>query len=113
MDVKPERNALPTVAAAFWRENGEVMFQFVIDPGNIVGPRLANKADSENHPEAWFAFTSGDEPEAVIETVPDAVEPEPPAEPKTVVPEKDMDGFEERIAPAPPKAKRRTAKRGG
>lgn len=69
LNLIPERNALPEKGARFWREGGEVMFRFVIDAGNIVGPRLANRTDSENHPHAWGDFVASDrEPE-----------PDPPA----------------------------------
>lgn len=52
-----ERNAHFTRGPRFYREAGAVMFEFVIDAGNMIGPRLANKPDSEKHPEAWSAFT--------------------------------------------------------
>lgn len=113
MEARSERNALPVKGASFWRESGEVIFQFVIDPGNVIGPRPAMKADSEKHPEAWAAFTKGEAFSPVIgpEVLNDRDrEPEPAGEPLTAVAEKDMDGFAERIEPlkaAPPRQKRK------
>lgn len=101
-----ERNAIPTIGAAFYREAGEVMFQFVIDTGNIVGPRPATKADSEKHPEAWHAFVTGEEAEPAVEIAPGPREPEAAAAPITHVEPKNMDGFEGRLQPAPAKQKR-------
>lgn len=98
-----ERNAMPVKGARFWREADEVMFEFVIDPGNIIGPRAAFKADSEKYPDEWAAFTRGEEPDVA----PGAFEPEPAAEPMTRVEPLAMDGFEARLEPAPePKPKR-------
>lgn len=103
MEARSERNAMPVKGARFWREDGEVVFEFVIDAGNVIGPRPASKSDSEKHPEAWLAFTRGEEAASVIgpEVLSDR-EPEPPAEPVTAVEEKDMSGFAERLEPAPP-----------
>ena len=56
-----ERNALPSVGAAFWREAGAVLFTFVIDPGNVIGPRAATQGDQEKHPGAWAAFLRSEE----------------------------------------------------
>lgn len=54
-----ERNMLPTVGPAFFVEgDGPVQFQFIIDPGNVVGPRPATRADQQKHPEAWSAFAA-------------------------------------------------------
>lgn len=103
MEARSERNAMPVKGATFWREDGEVMFQFVIDAGNIIGPCPASKSHSEMHPEAWSAFTRGEAVAPV--TGPEVLsdrEREPPAEPETVVAEKDMDGFAERLEPARP-----------
>lgn len=54
-----ERNALPSIGPRFYRDEpeGPVMFIFVIDGGNVVGPRPATKMDSVNHHLAWAEFT--------------------------------------------------------
>lgn len=52
-----ERNAHFTRGPRFFREGDQVMFEFVIDAGNVIGPRAATKGDSEKHAEAWTAFT--------------------------------------------------------
>lgn len=100
--VSPERNAMPIRGARFWREGDELKFEFVIDPGNIIGPRPALKADSEKYPEAWQAFAAGEAAEAEM---PDAREPAEPAAPETIVAPKAMDGFEARLEPAPERVK--------
>lgn len=111
--VVPERNALPVKGPRFFRQAGEVMFEFVIDAGNIVGPRPAIKTDSEKHPLAWSEFVGGEAVPDVIEIVPDAREPQPPASPLTAVAEKDLSGFVERLAPLPeePRVKRAYTRR--
>ncbi len=53
-----ERDAMPDRGAHFWVEDGEVMFRFVIDSGNVIGPRKATKADAEKHPLAWEALVA-------------------------------------------------------
>lgn len=117
MDVTPQRNAMPAKGPRFFREDGEVMFEFVIDAGNIIGPRLANKADSGNHPLAWSEFAAADAPispdpaPAALRVPIDCDEPGQPVIPETIVPEKDMGGFAERIEPAPERAKRAYTKR--
>lgn len=58
--AKTERNMLPTVGASFYREGDDVLFVFVIDPGNIMGPRPATRADQEKHAGAWAAFCAAD-----------------------------------------------------
>lgn len=55
-----ERNMLPDVGPVFFRENGEVMFRFVIDSGNVVGPRPATRRDQDQHPAAWSAFAAAE-----------------------------------------------------
>lgn len=51
-----ERNMLPQVGASFFRDGDAVMFTFVIDSGNVIGPRPATRADQETHAGAWEAF---------------------------------------------------------
>lgn len=46
----------------FYRDDGELMFAFGIDPSNSIGPRQATKIDQERWPEAWAAFLVGDAP---------------------------------------------------
>jgi hypothetical protein len=58
--AQTERNALPQVGATFSREDGTVMFTFVIDPGNVLGPRPATRADQQAHAGAWAAFTAAE-----------------------------------------------------
>lgn len=49
-----ERNVLPQVGPVFFRgDDGQVLFQFVIDTANIIGPRPATRADQERHAQAW------------------------------------------------------------
>lgn len=56
-----ERNLLPTIGPRFFRgESGEVMFEFVIDTANIVGPRPAKDSDREAHALAWREFAKRD-----------------------------------------------------
>lgn len=55
-----ERDMIPSVGARFFREGGEVMFRFVIDTANVIGPRPARPADQEAHPAAWRAFCAAD-----------------------------------------------------
>jgi len=90
--TKTERVAVPDRGACFFRANGTVMFEFVIDPTNKVGPRAASKADSEKHPQAWAAFATGETAE----------EPEvPEATARSFVEPKDMDGFASRLGEPP------------
>jgi len=43
--------------ASFSRnEEGDVLFSFVLDAANVIGPRPATAADQEAHPEAWRLF---------------------------------------------------------
>lgn len=58
--ARAERNALPNVGAQFFRADGEVKFQFVIDSGNIIGPRTATRADQDKHAGAWAAFAAAE-----------------------------------------------------
>jgi hypothetical protein len=58
--IATERDMLPKVGPAFFRYGEVVLFQFVIDTGNIFGPRPATRADQLNHPVAWSAFAAAD-----------------------------------------------------
>lgn len=55
-----ERDLGAIPGAHFWRDGEAVLFQFVIDPSNIVGPRAATEADQKAHADAWAAFQAGD-----------------------------------------------------
>lgn len=55
-----ERNMLPAVGPKFYREGDAVLFVFVIDPGNVMGPRPATRADQEKHASAWSAFAAAE-----------------------------------------------------
>lgn len=94
-----ERNAMPTPGPQFFRaDDGTAMFQFVIDGGNIIGPRPATKADQEKHQGTWAYFlrleaasTAGD--------ASDGPSDPPPAEPAA--------------APKPTRGPNRHQRRGG
>lgn len=72
-------DAPPAREARFYREGDEVMFHFIIDEGNVIGPRPATKRDKWNHAAAWRAFSALDAEEdaadvAVLEAARDALE---------------------------------------
>ncbi len=54
-----ERSARPTVGPSFFEEDGVAMFQFVLDGGNIVGPRKATRLDKEQYVGEWESFNKG------------------------------------------------------
>lgn len=69
-----DRNITVARGARFFRSDaGEVMFEFVLDPTNRIGPREATAKDRANHAEAYRAFSSADLTEAQAEA------PESPA----------------------------------
>lgn len=113
IEVNTVRDVMPVRGARFYRDaEGTVIFTFVIDTGNVVGPRKATEADSLKHPLAWSAFVTSDTPPEVVEVVPDARDYEPAAEPVTVVEEKDMSAFAAVLEPAPePPPKRKYTRR--
>lgn len=51
-----ERNAYAVPGPKFERVDGELLFSFVIDSSNVLGPRPATKADQEKHLGAWREF---------------------------------------------------------
>lgn len=53
-----ERNAYPVPGPKFERVDGEVLFSFVIDSSNVIGPRPASQADKEKHAGAWVEFSA-------------------------------------------------------
>lgn len=57
-----ERNAHFTRGPRFFRAGGDVMFEFVIDATNVIGPRKANDGDRRNYAAAWAHFSERDEP---------------------------------------------------
>lgn len=93
--AKTERNMIPGVGPAFFRgDDGTVCFRFVIDTGNVIGPRPATRADQEKHAAAWSAFAAA---EGVSSLDRDAsggdggslpAEPESPAAPVEAKPER-------------------------
>jgi len=58
--AQTERDMLPKVGASFFREDGKVLFRFVIDSGNVMGPRPATRDDQKKHPDAWTAFVAAE-----------------------------------------------------
>lgn len=54
--AQTERNAHFTRGPRFFCDADVVQFEFVIDAGNVIGPRPATKADQVKHAEAWGAF---------------------------------------------------------
>lgn len=59
MRAQTERDMLPKVGATFFRDDkGELLFQFVVDSSNIIGPRPARRSDQENHAAAWAEFAA-------------------------------------------------------
>ena len=55
-----ERTLLAVPGARFFDRDGQTMFAFVIDSNNIIGPRLAKKADAAQYPGEYAAF-AGDQ----------------------------------------------------
>jgi hypothetical protein len=56
-----ERVAYTTPGPAFLRdEDGTVLFRFVNDARNVIGPRPATTRDQENHPGAWSEFQAAE-----------------------------------------------------
>jgi hypothetical protein len=55
-----ERNAHFTRGPRFSRVGDVVMFEFVIDAGNVIGPRPATDADKAKHEGAWREFNTAD-----------------------------------------------------
>jgi hypothetical protein len=47
---------LPKVGATFSRVDGEVVFTFIIDSANVIGPKPATRDLQKAHPAAWAAF---------------------------------------------------------
>lgn len=77
--ARAERDVLPARGASFFLEDGVLMFKFVIDTANVIGPRPAKPADAESYPAEWAAFKSATPDPAPIE-------PEPPVLPAAADP---------------------------
>lgn len=61
MQAQTERDMLPKVGATFFRDDeGDLLFQFVVDSSNIIGPRPATRADQDKHPAAWNSFVAAE-----------------------------------------------------
>jgi hypothetical protein len=127
--VNRDRNMLPQVGPKFFRDGDAVMFEFVIDSGNVIGPREATRGDQAKHPTAWSAFVEaggldpldrdgqggigGSLPVESQEVVPVEAAPEPPAfvvasedEPEGVRPATEAE-IAERFTPADEPAPKR------
>lgn len=46
-----DRNAAPALGPRFFMSDGVEMFEFVVDPNTVIGPRPATKADHERYPD--------------------------------------------------------------
>src|SRR4051812_8856014 len=79
-----ERNAHFTRGPRFFREAGELMFEFIIDAGNVIGPRPATKADQANQPGAWAEFAAEEQVSALDHDADGAPGGSLPHEPKPV-----------------------------
>jgi hypothetical protein len=47
--------------ARFLRDGETVLFAFVLDTANIVGPREATEEDKAEHPQAWAEFLAAED----------------------------------------------------
>lgn len=54
--ILAERNIMPARGPRFFREGGKVMFEFVIDTANRIGPHPASRRDQADHAGAWEEF---------------------------------------------------------
>lgn len=63
--ILAERNIKPAVGPRFFREGDEVMFEFIIDTANIIGPRPATRGDQTEHSGAWAAFAREEDLQAL------------------------------------------------
>lgn len=50
-------DAFPALGAHFLKDGDEVMFKFVVDPNNVIGPVKATDQHKEQYPIEWEAFT--------------------------------------------------------
>jgi hypothetical protein len=51
-----ERDLGATPGPRFFRDDGVVMFAFVLDASSVVGPRVATSKDQDEHADAWRIF---------------------------------------------------------
>lgn len=82
-----ERLAVYEHGPRFFEQDGETMFEFRIDAGNVIGPRKATPADQKKHAKVWDAFVASKtvEPEAEAEGPTEGTPPEGvdfPSQPK-------------------------------
>lgn len=73
-----ERAAVFERGPRFFEQDGETMFEFRIDAGNVIGPRKATEADVKKHPKVWDAYVASQVP---AETLPEAEAEGPVEEP--------------------------------
>jgi hypothetical protein len=59
--ILSERDIKPAVGPTFFRDGAQVMFRFVIDTANVIGPRPATRSDQDKHPGAWAEFCRAEE----------------------------------------------------
>lgn len=72
-----ERNIGVVRGASFYRENDQTMFQFGVDPNNVLGPRVATDSDKAQFPGEWAAFQLAYSVTPVVESKTDAAPPNP------------------------------------
>lgn len=59
--MNAERQAVYEYGARFFRQDGEVMFEFVIDAMNKMGPKPADEHDITKHPDAYAKFEAAED----------------------------------------------------
>jgi hypothetical protein len=71
--ARAERDVLPARGASFLLgDGGQVLFQFVIDTANVIGPRPATDADKATHSGEWTRFLLENPPPPLEEESPPA-----------------------------------------
>ena len=104
--AQTERNMLPRVGATFYLDDErQVMFQFVVDTSNILGPRPATRADQEKHPGAWAAFAAAEGVSSLDRDAKDGPGGSLPVESPSQA------ALVEAVTPAEPREKRRYTRR--
>lgn len=68
--MNTERQAYYKPGPRFFEEEGELYFEFTIDGGNKMGPRLATDEDKEKYPEALKAMADEKKQPAVAGPTP-------------------------------------------
>lgn len=69
-----ERAAHYTFGARFFKDGDDLMYEFVIDSGNVIGPRPATDADKEKYPREWAEFNGDPLPAEPASAIPPVVE---------------------------------------